>query len=254
MTWIVLPGLALTPEDFAPLARALGSAADDVRVLDAWRTPVTGPVDAIRGTLGIDGSRPVRVVGHSVGGLAAIEWTLRYPEEVRRLVLLDPTSPWEPHVPALHPGRPLARAGSAAARILAGALAAAGPALRREAVRWVARGPDPLAADVARSRYGVRATWPMLADEWFASWAQAPRVRALVDGGRRLPPEASPLLVTGLRQSARFLHEQRELAERLGIPRVGLAGQGHLYPLTRPDVVARLALGGGHGGRVSVVA
>ncbi|QJW37819.1 alpha/beta fold hydrolase [Cellulosimicrobium protaetiae] len=249
MTWVVLPGLALTPEDFAPLARALrtvetdGQVDDDVRVLDAWRTPVTGPVDAIRRALGIGGSHPVRVVGHSVGGLAAIEWTLRHPDEVERLVLLDPTSPWEPHVPALHPGRPLARAGSAAARVLAGVLATAGPTLRRGAVRWVVRGPDPLAADAAGSRYGARATWPMLADEWFASWAQAPRVRALVDGGRRLPPEAHPLLVTGLRQSARFLREQRELAGQLGIPRVGIAGEGHLYPLTRPDDVARLALG-----------
>ena len=57
MTWVVLPGLALTPEDFAPLAHALGTASgtDDVRVLDAWRVPVTGPVDVVREGLGVDG-------------------------------------------------------------------------------------------------------------------------------------------------------------------------------------------------------
>jgi lipase len=245
MTWVVLPGLALTPEDFAPLARALGAAGgtDDVRVLDAWRVPVTGPVDAVRAGLGVDGSEPVDLVGHSVGGLTALEWALLHPDEVRRLVLLDPTSPWEAHLPALHTGRAPARAGTAAASVLAAGLAVTGPELRRVGVRVVARRPDRLSHQVSRARYGSRDAWTALAHQWFASWEQAPRVRALLDGGRALPPTAEPLLVTGLRASARFLRQQRELSDRLAVPRVGLADEGHLFPLTRPDVVARLALG-----------
>ncbi|MDF9877518.1 alpha/beta fold hydrolase [Cellulosimicrobium cellulans] len=255
MTWVVLPGLALTPEDFAPLARALGSpgGTDDVRVLDAWRVPVTGPVSAVRAVLGVDGSEPVDLVGHSVGGLTAIEWALLHPDEVRRLVLLDPTSPWEAHFPALHTGRALARAGTAAASVLAAGLAVTGPELRRVGVRVVARRPDRLTRHVSRARYGSRDAWTALAHQWFASWEQAPRVRALLDGGRALPPSVQPLLVTGLRASARFLRQQRELSARLAVPRVGLAGEGHLFPLTRPDVVAHLARVAGRRGTASAV-
>ncbi|MBE9940176.1 hypothetical protein, partial [Cellulosimicrobium cellulans] len=98
-----------------------------------------------------------------------------------------------------------------------------------------------------RARYGSREAWTLLAHQWFASWEQAPRVRDLLDDGRRLPAGVEPLLVTGLRASARFLRAQRELSDRLGVPRVGLAGEGHLYPLTRPDAVARLVTGTGGG-------
>ncbi|MFC8921197.1 alpha/beta fold hydrolase [Cellulosimicrobium sp. NPDC057127] len=236
---VVLPGLALAPEDFTPLARAVAPDGD-VRVLDAWCTPVTDPVDAVRDALGVDGASGVVLVGHSSGGLAALEWALLHPEEVVRLVLLDPESPFEPHLPGLHPGTPVARAGTAAAGALGRALAPAGTALRRAAVRLVARRADPLAAEVAAARYGDGRAWPLLADQWFASWPQSRRVRALLDDGLRLAPTTDALLVTGTRASARFLRSQRLLADRLGVPYVGLAGEGHLFPLTRPDVVGRL--------------
>ncbi len=236
---VVLPGLALTPEDFVPLARALAPDGE-VRVLDAWRTPLTAPAGTVRAALGVDGATGVVLVGHSSGGLAALEWALRFPQEVVRLVLLDPESPDEPHVPALHPGTPLARAGSATAAALGRLLAPAGPALRRSAVRLTARRPDPLDPAVAVARYGHDDAWRAIAEQWFASWEQAPRVRALLEAGRRLAPSTDGSVVAGTRAGARFLRSRRELADRLGVPRVGLAGEGHLFPLTRPDAVARL--------------
>ncbi|MBD5785330.1 alpha/beta fold hydrolase [Cellulosimicrobium terreum] len=242
MRWVVLPGLALAPEDFAPLARAL-AADGDVRVLDAWVTPVTAPADELRAALGADGSVPIGLVGHSAGGLAALEWTLLHPDEVARLVLLDPVSPFEPHRPALHPGTRVTRAARAVVGVVAAPLSRSGAAVRRAAVRAVAGSPDALPPDVAAARYGTRSGWLEIADQWFASWQQVPRVLALLESGRRVPPSARPLLVTGQRAGARFLREQRELADALGLERVGVAGQGHLFPLTRPDVVARLAHG-----------
>ncbi|WP_435738455.1 alpha/beta hydrolase [Cellulosimicrobium sp. PMB13] len=243
MIWVVLPGLALAPEDYVPLARAIDPDGD-VRVLDAWRTPVTDPAGSLRSALDVDGSDDVALVGHSAGGLAALEWALLHPDEVRRLVLLDPSSPFERHRPALHPGTRASRAGRAAVGAVADVLAPTGPALRRAAVRAVAHRPDDLARDVAAARYGDRAGWLDVADQWTASWEQAPRVRRLLDDGRAVPSSAHPLLITGTRASARFLREQRELAERLDLPRVGVAEEGHLFPLTRADAVGRLVRDG----------
>ncbi|MEK8226020.1 alpha/beta fold hydrolase [Oerskovia sp. M15] len=67
-----------------------------VQVLDSWETAVTAPVEAIRAQLGLTAEqRPgsVGLVGHSVGGLAAIEWALTHPDELGAVVLLDPTTP-----------------------------------------------------------------------------------------------------------------------------------------------------------------
>src|SRR6478609_3655874 len=103
-TWVVLPGLLLAPSDMEPVARVVREQFPDatVRVLDSWDTAVTAPVAAIRAELGLaDDQAPgsVGLVGHSVGGLAAIEWALTHPEELGAVLLLDPTTPFLPRRP-----------------------------------------------------------------------------------------------------------------------------------------------------------
>jgi len=90
--WLILPGWGLAPDDYASLAKGLGS---DANVVDSWRTPTTGDISAVRAALGADDSE-IDLIGHSIGGLAAVEWALRYPEQIGRLVLLDPTTPRSP--------------------------------------------------------------------------------------------------------------------------------------------------------------
>ena len=92
MTWLILPGWGLPPKDYEKLADLLGP---DTRTLDSWKVPLTADTDDIRAELGASDSQKVDLLGHSLGGLAAIEWALRRPGQVRQLVLIDPTAPDE---------------------------------------------------------------------------------------------------------------------------------------------------------------
>lgn len=241
MTWVVLPGLALVPSDYAPLATALGADGTPVHVVDSWRVPVTGPVDDVRDAVGASG--PVRLVGHSVGGLAALEWTLRHPGEVDRLVLLDPTSPYDADPTLLHPGRAGARVAERLVEMGARVAAGSGPRLRSLTLRGGGVTSDTLDGDEARRRLGTPEAWRFLASEWSASWAQVPRVRRMLDDGATVPATARPVHVVGLRHAGRaFLRSQGELASRVGSHRLAVADAGHLFPLVHPRTVARIAL------------
>ena len=90
MTWFILPGWGLPPKDYEKLAGLLGP---DTRTLDSWKVPLTADTDDIRAELGALDSPKVDLLGHSLGGLAAIEWAVRRPELVRQLVGFDPPAP-----------------------------------------------------------------------------------------------------------------------------------------------------------------
>lgn len=92
--WIILPGLALTPRDYAPLAAHLPGR---VVVLEAWSLPTTAgglhqTLPQARRDSRDDGEPAERIdlIGHSIGGLAALEWA--FTDRVDSLTLLDPTT------------------------------------------------------------------------------------------------------------------------------------------------------------------
>ena len=102
--WVVLPGLAETAEEFAAVLDLLPESYD-VQVVDPWHTPVTTSLESLRAAMGIDGNERVGLVGHSIGGLAALRWTFDHPGEVGRLVLVDTSLANETGDKLLYPGR-----------------------------------------------------------------------------------------------------------------------------------------------------
>ncbi len=86
-TWIVVPGLAETPEEFGRVVELLPEL--DVRVIDPWCTSITSDVDTLRAAAGVAPGAEIGLVGHSIGGLAVLRWALTRPLEVTRLVLVD---------------------------------------------------------------------------------------------------------------------------------------------------------------------
>lgn len=244
MTWVILPGLGLTPEDFAPLAEALGPGT---ATLDMWDRPVTQEVSSLRAALNPEGTR-VDLLGHSLGGLAALEWALRHPEDVGRLVLLDPTVPVRRPVSVIGAGGLLERVGTPVLGPTSRLAAPHAAGLRRLAVRVSERRSDPLSPEEAERRYGSAEALRGLTAQWFASWDQEDRV-ARVFGDRdaeephipRAPSAPRPVQMVGLRGAGRrWIDAQRRLSRRLDSSLHLLPGQGHLFPVTRPEIVQRL--------------
>jgi pimeloyl-ACP methyl ester carboxylesterase len=254
-TWALLPGLLLAPSDMEPVAAVVREQfpGSTVRVLDSWETAVTAPVDEVRAALGLTGTNTpgsVGLVGHSVGGMAAVEWALTHPEEIGAVVLLDPTAPFVPGAPerAAPAGvsflveQLVHRAGLLVSRWPA--VTRRGPELRRRAWSRATGRPDTLPDDEATRRYGTGDAWRLLLKQYEQSWVQAERVtRLFADGAPaldRLAVRPVQLVGWGRRGQGAFLRESREVAARLGARAYGLPGEGHLFPLTRPDAVAQV--------------
>ncbi len=74
--------------------------------IDPWRTPITSDVGELRTAAGVPADVEVGLVGHSIGGLAALRWALTRPLEVTRLVLVDTSLTSETGVALALPGDP----------------------------------------------------------------------------------------------------------------------------------------------------
>ncbi len=99
----------------------------------------------------------IGLIGHSIGGLAALRWALTRPLEVTRLVLVDTSLTSETGVRWLYPGTRGDRAVRAFLRLLGriGVPQLLGPGVRRLIVRIGSMtNHDLLSMATARKRYG----------------------------------------------------------------------------------------------------
>jgi lipase len=246
VTWIVVPGLAETPEEFGRVVALL--PGEDVRVVDPWRTPTTSDVEALRAAVGVQPGDEIGLVGHSIGGLAVLRWALARPEDVSRLILVDSSLLSETGLRPFYPGRRGDRAVRAVMRFLGriGVPVVLGPVVRRLFVRIGSRSNrDLLSKATARERYGARESWLLFWAELAASWALAAEVAQLVAGPIGAIAPASLLVATG--GSSRFtakgwLAGQRRLADLIGGTVEVLPDSAHLVHLDRPDAIAAAVL------------
>ncbi|MEU8221523.1 alpha/beta fold hydrolase [Kribbella sp. NPDC048915] len=246
VTWIVVPGLAETPEEFGRVVALLPGA--DVRVVDPWRTPTTSDVDALRAAVGVEPGDEIGLVGHSIGGLVVLRWALTRPHEVSQVVLVDSSllseTGWRP----FYPGRRGDRAVRLVLRFLGriGVPRVLGPVVRRLIVRLGSlSNRDLLSRATARTRYGGSASWLLFWDELAGSWEVAAEVAQLVAGPLGEVAPASLLVATG--GTSRFtakgwLAGQQRLADRLGGSVEVLRDSAHLVHLDRPDAIAAAVL------------
>lgn len=241
-TWVVLPGLAETPEEFARVVELLPGL--DLRVIDPWRTPITSDVDELRRAAGVPADAEIGLIGHSIGGLAVLRWALTRPLEVTRLVLVDSSLTSETGWRWLYPGTRGDRAISAVLRFLGrvGVPQLLGPAARRLIVRiGSTTNRDLLSKATARKRYGDALSWLLFWGELASSWELAAEVGKLVAGPVGEVAPTTLLVATG--GSSRFTAErwlagQRRLAEILDGTVEVLPDSAHLVHLDRPDAIA----------------
>ncbi|MGW7679247.1 alpha/beta fold hydrolase [Kribbella sp. NPDC054772] len=242
VTWIVVPGLAETPEEFARVVELLPD--HDIRVIDPWSTPVTSDVDVLRAAADVPADAEIGLVGHSIGGLAVLRWALTRPLEVSRLVLVDSSLTSETGWRELYPGTRGDRAIRAVVRFLGrvGVPQLIGPAIRRLSVRLGSRSNhDLLSKTTAQARYGAKTSWLLFWDELASSWELAAELAKLITGPVAHVAPATLLVATG--GSSRFtadrwLAGQQRLADALGGTVEVLRDSAHLVHLDRPDAIA----------------
>lgn len=100
-TFVLVPGIGVSPRYFAPLARELAAfgAVHSVELpgFGGTRAPrealsMQGFARLVRGALDSAGIGPAVLVGHSMGCQITAEMTVAHPELTRALVLLGPTT------------------------------------------------------------------------------------------------------------------------------------------------------------------
>lgn len=169
--------------------------------------------------------RPVLLVGHSSGAVAALEAAVQSPERLAGLVLYDPPVPTRSLV------------GGTAARRAREALAAGNP---REAMRIHLRDISQEPAELVETLIANPKALAVFTAQATGALADTDAIDALgvgVDRFRRLGVPTT--LVEGERSPLHLRERVADLADALPNARVvTLAGQGHAAHLTAPDMLA----------------
>jgi pimeloyl-ACP methyl ester carboxylesterase len=248
-TWVLLRGLGREAGHWGDFAGKLEAALPGGKVLtpdlpgcgteygQRPATTVAGLLACVREAVRQAAPQgPVRLAGLSLGGMIALEWMRRHPEEVAGAVLINTSvggvsPPWR----RLRPG--------AAWRLVRAAFARDAPARERHVYAFTSARPDREAevlatwTELARTRPLRRATAArhLLAAGRFRLTAPE-EMRDAVDG-------SCPVLVlVGQRDGMVAPACSLALAERLGAPVRVHATAGHDLPLDDPEwVIAHIA-------------
>ena len=255
--WIILPGLGCPPQDYAVLQQRLGAW-----VMDAWTVGLDASVDEVRTYAFLEiaelfdeaaSREPVRILGHSMGGLLALEWAARYPEEVAEIVLADPTPPKDARVLAwMHLPSRMELVGEklwgwlgtdAGAKIPGKILTPALPFLRKVMTSQGEHQPERLSRAERKRYFGsVDAGQSLIRQNCACERTQRRAFYALggeagADAGwlREIP--ITLLVASDDDPSTMFVREQLQLAQRLRVTPHFFPEATHLFPIATPEIV-----------------
>ncbi|EFG47949.1 hypothetical protein HMPREF0183_0725 [Brevibacterium mcbrellneri ATCC 49030] len=237
MKWVIVPGLSLLPEDYSGLSELLPGP---VEVIDAWEHDPTGDIEDLRKA--VDISEPFALIGHSVGGVTALEWALKYPKDIIRLVLLDPSAPLTFVGGWLTRGTVFERFSAPVVDKVARALTPWGAQIRKHLFTRASGLADHLPRTHATHRFVSRPGLQTVVDQWFSSWEQEYRLSSLLMSNHVLDRRLHPTIVCSS-GSARAVSvaKQRRLARLIGAELHIAEGADHMFPVTEPQrVIAAL--------------
>lgn len=239
---VILPGLAGCEEDWDAVTARIGWPARYVEesLPGLLRDPSLAAVaDAALAAAYRDGAAPWILVAHSMGAMPAEALARRRPDGLVGVVLLDPSAEPKPVRMWALLGVLLEPVGALADALPRRLRAWCGHLLRRGAIRFGARGSDPLRSEQVRAAYAAE----RVLGAAIRGYGRYYRWAVEVVGVRRRCGDPSPVPVRMLMaadSTGRVARAQRRLVETMSLDGRAevVAGSRHMVQLDRPDAVS----------------